>query len=69
MLAPLQKFAQSPCLCYRRHEVKTRGNEVNKLLLTSLCNTNQSIVQNLMERSGKRMCGIIYNKHTSPILK
>jgi hypothetical protein len=69
MLAPLQKFAQLPCLCYRRQEVRTRGTEVNEVLITSPVIQIRTLAQNLLERSGKRMYDITYNKPTSPILK
>lgn len=69
MLAPLQKFAQPPCLCYRRQEVKTHGTEVNKLLFTSPVIQIRPLVQNLSEWSGKRTRDITHNKPTSPILK
>jgi len=69
MLAPLQKFAQPPCLRYRRQDVKTRGTEVNKLLITSPIIKIRPLVQNLLERSGKRMYDITHNKPTSVLLK
>ena len=69
MLVPLHKFAQPPRLCYRRQEVRTCGTEVNKLLITSPVIQIRTLVQNLLERSGKRMYDITYNKPTSPILK
>ena len=67
MLAPLQKFAQPPRLCYIQQEVKTQGSEVNKLLLTSPVIKIRPLVQNVLEWSCKRMYDAKYSTPTYPI--
>jgi hypothetical protein len=53
----------------RRQEAKTRGTEVNKLVITSPVIQIRPLVQYFWECNGKRMYDITHNKPTSPILK